>query len=251
MSNPAAIIAATVAGAAIGLASGRLAVRLERVEKLEEEEAEDRQAYEQEIAAATAAAAAEGRPPPTPEAWHGDRYGLTWLEQWLSPLLAAAGFAAFVAHDDVGVGMFIHLLWVAVLVHIVAFDIKHRLILNRITFPSIALALGLSPISPGLTFPRALLGAVVIWLFFMVQSLLFGGAVGQGDAKLGALVGATTGLAFDSSHLGAVYAVIAAVLLGGAVAIVLLITRLRGLKDPIPYGPFLCAGAALIMFHGP
>jgi leader peptidase (prepilin peptidase) / N-methyltransferase len=64
-------------------------------------------------------------------------------------------------------------------------------------------------------------------------------------------VGAVTGLAWDSSHLGALYAVIAAVLLGGAVAVVLLITRVRGLKDPIPYGPFLCAGAALIMFHGP
>ena len=242
MTSPGAIAGAAVGGAVIGWASGRLAVWLERVEKLEEEEAEERQAYEQETAASGAAA----------EPWHGDRYGPTWLEKYLSPLLAAAGFAAFTAHDDPGAGLAIHLIWVAVLVHILAFDLKHRLILNRITYPSVAVALALAQISPGLTFVHALFGAAVIWVFFMVQSLLLGGsAIGQGDAKLGALVGATTGLSLDANHLGAIYAVITAVLLGGAVAIVLLITRLRGLKDPIPYGPFLCAGAALIMFHGP
>jgi hypothetical protein len=31
----------------------------------------------------------------------------------------------------------------------------------------------------------------------------------------------------------------------------LLVTRVRRLKDPIPYGPFLCAGAALILYLGP
>ena len=73
----------------------------------------------------------------------------------------------------------------------------------------------------------------------------------MGDAKLGAIVGATTGIGLDTDHLGAVYAVIAAVLAGGVVAVLLLVTRIRGLKDPIPYGPFLCAGAALIIFVGP
>jgi Flp pilus assembly protein protease CpaA len=251
MSNAAAVIGAALGGAAAGLASGRLAVWLERAEKLEEEEAEDRRAYEQEVASALEAAANQQQPAPTAEPWQGERYGLTWLELYLSPLLGAAGFAAFVAHDDPGSGMAIHLLWVAVLVHILAFDVKHRLILNRVTFPAIAVALALSPLSPGLTFPHAVFGALVIWLFFMVQSLIFGGrAIGQGDAKLGALVGAITGLSLDASHLGALYAVIAAVLMGGAVAIVLLVTRVRGLKDPIPYGPFLCAGAALMIFHG-
>jgi Flp pilus assembly protein protease CpaA len=252
MNSVPAVVGAAVGGGLVGLASGRLAVYFERVEKLEEEEAEDRRAYEQEVAAAMAAAANQEQLAPVVEPWRGDRYGLTWLEKYLSPLLGAAGFAAFVAHDDPGWGMAVHLIWAAVLVHILAFDMKHRLILNRVTFPAIALALALSPVSPGLTFLQALFGGVIIWLFFMVQSLLFGGsAIGQGDAKLGALVGAVTGLAWDSSHLGALYAVIAAVLLGGAVAVVLLITRVRGLKDPIPYGPFLCAGAALIMFHGP
>lgn len=250
--NGVAVAGAAVGGAVAGLLSGRLAVWIERVEKLEEEEAEDRRAYENEVALAVAAAANAAQPAPEAEPWQGESYGLTWLEKYLSPVLGAAGFAAFTAHDQPGLGLGIHLFWVAVLVHVLAFDMKHRLILNRVTFPTVVIALGLAQWTPGLTFARAITGAVVVWLFFMVQSLLFGGrAIGQGDAKLGALVGALTGLALDSDHLGALYAVIAAVLLAGAVAVVLLVTRVRGLKDPIPYGPFLCAGAALIMFHGP
>ena len=61
-----------------------------------------------------------------------------------------------------------------------------------------------------------------------------------------------TGLAFDSpDHLQAIYAVTGGVFLGGAAALLLLITRLRSLKDPIPYGPFLCAGAVLVLFQSP
>jgi Flp pilus assembly protein protease CpaA len=251
MSSTAAIVVAAAGGGAVGVLSGRLGVWLERVEKLEEEEAEDRRAYEQEVAAAVEAAAAKEQLAPVAEPYHPDRYGITWLENVLSPLLGAAGFAAFVAHDQPGFAMAVHLLWAAVLVHILVFDLKHRLILNRITYPAVLLALLLAQWTPDLGFVHALFGGAVIWLFFMVQGLLFGGnAIGQGDAKLGAFIGAITGLSLDSAHLGAVYAVITGVLLGGATAVVLLVTRLRGLKDPIPYGPFLCAGAALILFRG-
>lgn len=250
--NAAGLVLAAVAGAAVGLGSGALAVRLEVGEGLEAEEQEERRAYEDEVAQAAAAARAEGRPEPAAEAWQPERYGWTWLERVASPLLGAVGFTCFAAHDDLGGGLFIHLLWVAVFVHVLAFDVKHRLILNRVTYPAVVLALLLSPWSPGLTLPHALLGAAVVFAFFLVQNLLFGGRVlGMGDAKLGALVGAVTGLGTDVDHFGAVYAVIAAVLMGGVVAVLLLATRRRGLRDPIPYGPFLCAGAALIMYVGP
>jgi len=250
--NAAGIAVATAAGAAAGLASAWVAVRLEKIEGLEAEEQEERQAYEADVAEKATEAHRAGAEPPKSLPWQAEQYGWTWLERALSPLLVAAGFAAFTAHEDFGGALVIHLLWVVVFVHVVTFDLKHRLILNRITYPAIALALALSTWSPGLNLVHALAGAAAVYAFFLVQSLLFGGSVlGMGDAKLGALVGATTGLGFDGNHLGAVYAVITAVLAGGVVALLLLITRLRGLKDPIPYGPFLCAGAALIIFVGP
>jgi leader peptidase (prepilin peptidase)/N-methyltransferase len=241
-----AAVAAAAVGVVVGAGSGALAVWLERVERLEEEEGEERSQYEAETAALDVAARG------TAPGWQGDRYGWTYLEWLVSPLAAAAGFAAFAAHESFDHGLVIHLLWVTVFVHILAFDIKHRLILNKVTYPAIALALALAQVSPGLTFVHGLFGAAVVYLFFWIQSLLLGGErLGMGDAKLGALVGAVTGFGLDADHLGAVYAVVAAALTAGVVAVLLLVTRIRGLKDPIPYGPFLCAGAALILFTGP
>jgi prepilin signal peptidase PulO-like enzyme (type II secretory pathway) len=106
-------------------------------------------------------------------------------------------------------------------------------------------------VSPGLTIWSSLAGGLAVGLFFVMQNLVSRGSIGLGDAKLGALVGAICGISLDYNHIGAVYAVIYAIFLGGGVALLLLILRLRSLKDPIPYGPFLCAGAAIILFQGP
>ncbi|HEY8672367.1 MAG TPA: A24 family peptidase [Candidatus Dormibacteraeota bacterium] len=249
--TPLVVAGITVAGGVVGLGSGWLAVALERREKLEEEEREERLEYERDIAVEQARAAEAGEESVAPRPWKGERYGWTWMERWMSPALGAIGFGAFAAHEALGWGLLIHLLWIAVFVQIVDFDLKHRLILNVITYPSILLAVLLSEWSPGLTVTSAVIGAVGVAAFFLVQNLVSRGSIGLGDAKLGALVGALTGAGPTSAHLGAVYAVVAGVFVGGAAAIVLLVTRIRKLKDPIPYGPFLCAGAALILYLGP
>ncbi|MDQ6846232.1 MAG: A24 family peptidase [Candidatus Dormibacteraeota bacterium] len=250
MSATAAAVAAPV-GAVVGLGAGWLSVTLEKVERLQAEDREDRDAYERDVAAATLAAAQAGEAPPRAEPWPEERYGWTWLERVLCPIAGAVGFAAFAAHEPAGKDLVIHLLWVAVFVQIVGFDLKHRLILNRVTYPAIVLAVALSPISPGLDLWRSLGGAVAIGLFFLVQNVVSRGGIGLGDAKLGALVGAICGLGLDLHHIGAAYAVIYAIFLGGAVALLLLLLRIRSLKDPIPYGPFLCIGGSFILFWGP
>ncbi len=139
----------------------------------------------------------------------------------------------------------------SVFLQVVGFDLKHRLILNRVTYPAIVAALALSWVSPGLTVLHALAGGLAIGGFFALMNVLSRGGIGLGDAKLGALIGAVCGVSLDLNHIGAVYAVIDAVFLGGAVALVLLVLRIRTLKDPIPYGPFLCVGAGIILFMGP
>ncbi|HET9050633.1 MAG TPA: A24 family peptidase [Candidatus Dormibacteraeota bacterium] len=250
--NAGLTVLAAAVGAGVGVCSGWLAVRLEETEKLEEEEREDHEAYERECAERAETARQEGRPTPDELPWHPEAYGWTWLERWASPVLTATGFACFAAHEGFRDGLAVHLLWVAVLTHVALFDVKHRLILDRITFPSILVALALAPVTPGVGYPNALFGALAVGAFFAIQSFVLGGSVlGLGDAKLGVIVGATTGLGTDLDHLGAVYAVITAVITAGAVALVLLALRIRRLRDPIPYGPFLCVGTALILWHGP
>jgi prepilin signal peptidase PulO-like enzyme (type II secretory pathway) len=248
---PLVIAGVTVAGGLVGLGSGWLAVALEKVEKLEDEERQERLEYERDVAEELTRAATAGEEPAAARPWVGERYGWTWLERWLSPALGAIGFGAFAVHEDFGSGLLIHVLWIAIFVHVVDFDLKHKLILNVITYPSILAALVLSTWSPELTLTSAIIGAVGVAVFFFVQNLVSRGSIGLGDAKLGALVGAVTGAGPTSAHLGSVYAVVAGVFIGGATALILLVTRVRGLKDPIPYGPFLCAGTALILYLGP
>ena len=168
--NPLLVGGAAAAGAVVGLGSGWVAVYLERIERLREEEDEERLEYERDVAAAAATTGAGGGDPPAAEAWVGERYGWTWLERAMSPVLTAAGFAIFVAHGTASVGLLIQLVWLAVFVHIVAFDLKHRLILNRVTYPAIVIALAVSPVSSGLNLERAAIGCAGVALFFWLDA---------------------------------------------------------------------------------
>jgi hypothetical protein len=144
VNSPLLIAGITVAGGVVGLGSGLLAVVLEKFEKLEDEENEERLEYEKDIAEELSRAAAAGEEPVAARPWSGERYGWTWLERYLSPALGAIGFGAFAAHETLGTGLLIHLLWIAIFVHIVDFDLKHRLILDVITYPSVVAAVVLS-----------------------------------------------------------------------------------------------------------
>ena len=248
--NIAFTLASGAAGAVVGLGTGWLNVVLERVEKLRQEEDEERAEYEAEVVKEADAARERGEQPEAAAPWLPEKYGWTWLEWGLGPVLGALAFGLFAGRQTLTWSALETFLWMAVFVQIVLFDLKHRLILDKITYPAIVVAVLLSAVTPGLSFTRSLTGALVIGGFFLLFHLISRHGIGLGDAKLGALIGAVTGLGLDSpNHLQAVYAVTGGVFLGGAVALLLLVTRVRSLKDPIPYGPFLCAGAVLVLFQ--
>jgi Flp pilus assembly protein protease CpaA len=248
--NLAFTLAAGAAGAGVGLGTGWLNVVLERVERLRLEEDEERAEYEAEVAKQADAARERGEQPEAAAPWLPEKYGWTWLEWGLAPVLGAFAFSLFAGRQTLTWAALETFLWMAVFVQIVLFDLKHRLILDKITYPAIVVAVVLSAVTPGLSFTRSLVGALVIGGFFLLFHLISRRGIGLGDAKLGALIGAVTGLGLDSpGHLQAIYAVTGGIFLGGAVALLLLVTRVRSLKDPIPYGPFLCAGAVLVLFQ--
>jgi len=278
-----------VLGVAVGLGSGALAVRLERAEGLEQEDLDAQRIYAEEVAASRRDADDRGATTEELPPYELESYGWTSYERLLSPALVGVGWAVFAHHENLGgppppglagaspgmrgVVLLMHLFWVAALVHILAFDAKHRLVLNRVSYPLIALALGLSVVTPNLGLADAALGAAIGYLFFMVPSLIFGsGVIGQGDAKLGAILGALTGMSRDPAHFGTLYALIAAILLGGAASVVILLAAaVRGareagglraaprtasrslrqrLREPIPYAPYLCMGTVVVLFQG-
>jgi prepilin signal peptidase PulO-like enzyme (type II secretory pathway) len=135
---------------------------------------------------------------------------------------------------------------VAILVELAAIDLERRILPNRIVLPTLFVVLiARLAIDPGryLEYALCALGA---GLFLLVPSLVRRGALGMGDVKLAALLGAALGklvaAALTIGFFGA----------GGA-ALLLVATRSRtALKQEIPLGPFLAGGAiAAVLLSGP
>jgi prepilin signal peptidase PulO-like enzyme (type II secretory pathway) len=66
--------------------------------------------------------------------------------------------------------------------------------------------------------------------------------------KLGMVIGAATGMSLNYGGLYTLWALIAGTLIGGVVTMALLITRRLGLRDALPYGPFLVVGCGVILY---
>jgi len=152
---------------------------------------------------------------------------------------------AYLAHRFApGIHLALTLAYTAILLAVTVTDLEHRLIPNRIIYPAIAVGLAASLIDPALTFWQSLLGMLFGFGLFLAFALVGRGALGMGDVKLAAFLGATLGLPV------ALVGLIGGVLLGGLVSVVLLVTRRVGLKSYIPYGPFLTAAGWVAMVHG-
>ena len=244
--NLALAIGAGVAGAAVGWGAGFLDVHLERVEGLQKEEGEERAEYEAEVAQKAEAARVAGEEAPAALPWASESYGWTWLEIYLAPVLGAFGFSLFAGRHGLTWVSAEDLLWTALFIHIITFDLKHRLILDLVTYPAFVVALVLAAVTPGLSILQAVIGAVGMGGFFLIFHVISRRGLGLGDVKLVALIGAVAGL--GAGHYQALEAIVVGVFLGGVVALLLLITRIRSLRDPIPYGPFLCVGAVLVLY---
>jgi len=161
------------------------------------------------------------------------------------PAGAAGLFAlSYVAFDELGAGL-LGGFFATVFLTLTLTDLERRLLPNRIVYPSILLAVAFCWAWPDTSWVWILAGgavavgiAVLIYLF----SLLFGPeAFGMGDVKMIVLIGFVVGFP----------AVIVAVLLGtiaaGIVAGVLVVARLRGLRDYVAHGPFLAFGAIVAL----
>jgi prepilin signal peptidase PulO-like enzyme (type II secretory pathway) len=180
----------------------------------------------------------------------------TRREDLIAPGLAAVLFAVFAWKLGFQPVLLIDSVYVAILVQVFAFDLKHRLILDAVMFPSWVIALGLAFVTPWssqASWPAAdwrtaalagiIAGGIFLVLFVGGTFLLGQEAFGFGDVKLSVFIGLATGL----SNLRMVHALLAGVYIGGAVAVLLLLARRAKLKQAVPYAPFLVAGTLLTL----
>lgn len=174
------------------------------------------------------------------------------------PVLCALLFAIFAAR--IGTDwktLLIDSLWVTVLVQVIFFDLEHRLILDLVLAPSALAALFLSAVAAPPSWQMSLLGGLAGGGFFvlvmLVGALITGQeAMGFGDVKLVAFMGLMLGLfrgRQDHFTSPLLTALLTGVLLGGVVSLLVVLLRLRKIRDSIAYGPFLAAGALIVLFE--
>ena len=159
-------------------------------------------------------------------------------------ILAGLGAAAALARFELGAHGVIAAAFVAVLVVLSAIDLERRVLPNRIVLPAAAAILA----AQVAFFPERatewVVSGVLAALFFFVPLLFRPGGMGMGDVKLALLMGFALGA--DVAP-----AVFIAVLAAAAVAIVLLVRGGTAARErAIPFGPFLAAGALVVLFGG-
>jgi prepilin signal peptidase PulO-like enzyme (type II secretory pathway) len=163
------------------------------------------------------------------------------------PILAAILFALFATEPTSFAQLALRSVFVLVLVQVIFFDFEHRLILDRVMFPSIALALVVSlfrhPWWGGIAMG---LGAGLIFLLLaLVGSAIFKAeALGFGDVKLALFMGILLG------PLPTIQGLFYGVFLAGVVSVALIVWH-RTMKQTIAYGPYLAAGALIALYLYP
>ena len=147
---------------------------------------------------------------------------------------------------------------VSLLVVVAVIDWEHKLILNRIVFPSIVVILMVAPFWNELGVPRTFLGnsgalgsllnslgsGVGAFLLFLGILLAYPQGMGGGDVKLAGLLGLLVGFP------GILVVIWVAIVAGGLVAISLIVLRKKGRKDAIAFGPFLSLASILVLLAG-
>lgn len=139
----------------------------------------------------------------------------------------------------------------ALFIHLAFVDLEHSLLLNVVVLPAIPVALAVFPFSLlgqnwglGEAYLRSLAGMGLGFSVMLLIYLASRGGMGLGDVKLAALLGAILGFPQIIAGLAIAY------ILGGAAGVIILALKLKRRSEPIPFGPALVIGAALVAFGG-
>src|SRR3989338_1567863 len=132
----------------------------------------------------------------------------------------------------------------AVLLVIFVYDLKYRQIPDEVALPAMIFAF-FAGLYLKLGFWNLILAAVLGAGFFGSQYLISRGRwVGDGDIRLGALMGLMLGWQY------LLVALFLAYLIGAGVSLVLLARKKKAMSSEIPFGPFLAAGTFIALIYG-
>jgi leader peptidase (prepilin peptidase)/N-methyltransferase len=190
----------------------------------------------------------DGEPAPTPHRTIAAAPRLGWLLGGVT----AAVWAALAGFAELGVALpaYLFVAWLGVGMSYV--DVREHRLPDWLTYPALAGAAVLLAAAAALdgtwaAYGRAWLGALALAVGYLVLALLRPGELGLGDVKLAASLGLLLAwIGWGHVLLGA----FAGFLLGGLFSLVLLATRRATRRSHIPFGPFMLAGALVVVTWG-
>ena len=143
-----------------------------------------------------------------------------------------------------------HVVFVGACLHLSLVDIDTHLLPRRTTYGALLLGLFLLFVAAVVdhegSFTWSLLGALIMWMVLTVLGVLSRGDLGGGDIALGLLLGAF--LAFDTPW-DIASALVLGFLAAGVFAMGLLVMRRANRRTRFPFGPFLIAGALVLVLR--
>jgi prepilin signal peptidase PulO-like enzyme (type II secretory pathway) len=131
--------------------------------------------------------------------------------------------------------------YVAALIVCTGTDVLAYRVPNVITYPAIIAAIVIGMTMSDANRGGVWAGGLITGGTFLAMSIATRGGMGLGDVKLAFFVGFALGLSFG------ILAMLITAIGGGIIAVLLMLTRIRSRRDPIPYAPFISLGAAYIM----
>lgn len=180
-------------------------------------------------------------------------------------LITGFSFALLFIRYHFSLFFFIDLILIFVLIVISGIDFQTQLIPDVLSLPLMGLGLAISFINPNLTvvswklhvlmqvrmplpivqFMSSIIGLLVGGGLLYLIAWISRGGMGGGDIKLTAAIGAFLGWENVLWSLGVAF------LIGGIVALILLVSGLKKRKDPVPFGPFIALGALIVILFLP
>jgi leader peptidase (prepilin peptidase)/N-methyltransferase len=178
---------------------------------------------------------------------------LLWVE-----LGTAILFVFLYWHYGLGWELALVAFYCCLFISLLLIDLEHRILPNKLVYPGIIIVLAIATLGSifgfepsyiaGMGFrlwivDAAIGGGIGFGILFII-ALTSRGGMGWGDVKLAALIGLIAGFPL------VLLAMFLAVIIGGLTAGILLLLKLKGRKDAIPFGPFLAVAAMVTVFWG-
>jgi leader peptidase (prepilin peptidase)/N-methyltransferase len=181
---------------------------------------------------------------------------ILWVELGTGLLFGYLAWHYMVWQHAAGIELAIAAFYSCLFIVLMVIDLEQGLILNKIVYPAMVVALLLSTffsiflsdieivsfIVPFIG--RAAIGGGIGLVVFFLIVIISRGGMGWGDVKLAALIGLVTGFP------QVLVALLIGIILGGVVAVILLALKIKKRKEAIPFGPFLCLAAIATLLWG-